>query len=422
MAIWYTSQDGAGNMDGTSAADAWAVATVNGTSWTTLNIAPTDTLYYLGLITTKLVINRSGTAGNPISLRGDYSGQECSVDVLQLDTACVSGMSSRTNIDFYGFTFRNATSDLISISTATPDKIRFYDCTFKDTLSTRRGLRFQCLTGGLVSGCSFINCMGTALYITTSPGVVVEDCICTDCGELGASNNTDGIAIDDGCDNAVVQRNTVTGQLGGDGSGIDIQDSVSSGTIQVLRNNCTGGEGSGISTTGNPTNLLVGNICTENKYNYFIKGSNQVNMYHCLSSNSTQNGIKAGATSPTYNSIQLTCINCIINDANSPESIFYINNSPSSALTIDNSIITTGSTYALSGSGSVSFATFTTGIDSAAGTTEADPQLYPDYQPKPASSCNRAGKAIDAFTHYGYNGRAFRKGTPTIGAFEQRFV
>jgi len=85
-----------------------------------------------------------------------------------------------------------------------------------------------------------------------------------------------------------------------------------------------------------------------------------------------------------------------------------------------NSLQTTGEVFG----GLLAFGSGTGGTNNYTNMSglEVDPQLYPDYQPKDGSPCTRAGVAIDAFTRYGYNGRAFRKGTPTIGAFEQRFT
>lgn len=44
-----------------------------------------------------------------------------------------------------------------------------------------------------------------------------------------------------------------------------------------------------------------------------------------------------------------------------------------------------------------------------------------DFRLKPTSPCIRTGASIDQYTHYGADGIAFRKGTPSIGAYEQEF-
>lgn len=67
MNTWYTTQAGAGVADGTSLADAWALANVD---WTGSGVQPGDTLVYSGTFTAAVVVGGSGTAASPIILQG----------------------------------------------------------------------------------------------------------------------------------------------------------------------------------------------------------------------------------------------------------------------------------------------------------------------------------------------------------------
>jgi hypothetical protein len=70
----YVTQDGAGAMDGTSLSDAWSLDLLNNIgSWaatpTAGKISPGDTVWLNGTITEKITIQRSGTAGSPVTIR-----------------------------------------------------------------------------------------------------------------------------------------------------------------------------------------------------------------------------------------------------------------------------------------------------------------------------------------------------------------
>lgn len=66
---WYVTAAGAGAMNGTSQANAWAINAIN---WFTIN--PGDTIYTCGMIRSPLTIQKSGVIGYPIIIRGDCSG------------------------------------------------------------------------------------------------------------------------------------------------------------------------------------------------------------------------------------------------------------------------------------------------------------------------------------------------------------
>ncbi len=77
----YVTQDGAGSMDGSSSANAWSVDNFNdAANWNTAantndkKIGPGDTVYFSGTITTKLLVQGSGTSGNYITLDGLEGG------------------------------------------------------------------------------------------------------------------------------------------------------------------------------------------------------------------------------------------------------------------------------------------------------------------------------------------------------------
>lgn len=70
MATYYVSQAGSGAADGSTVSDAMAIATFNATA---SGGAGGNTYYFLGTITTG-VNCPSGSAGNVITVRGDYTG------------------------------------------------------------------------------------------------------------------------------------------------------------------------------------------------------------------------------------------------------------------------------------------------------------------------------------------------------------
>jgi hypothetical protein len=78
---YYVTQSGAGGHDGKSLANAWSVSNFNNpANWSASDnldkIDPGDTIYFSGTITTRIVVQGSGTSGNYITLDG-YEAGDC---------------------------------------------------------------------------------------------------------------------------------------------------------------------------------------------------------------------------------------------------------------------------------------------------------------------------------------------------------
>lgn len=110
----YVTQAGAGDQNGTSLANAWAVSDFNNAAkWDTdvaddNKIGPGDTVYFSGTITTGLDPQGSGTSGNPIIIDG-YAAGDCD-PITECDdsgtcsggagsAALISGSGTRMTID-----------------------------------------------------------------------------------------------------------------------------------------------------------------------------------------------------------------------------------------------------------------------------------------------------------------------------------
>lgn len=129
-------------------------------------------------------------------------------------------------------------------------------------------------------------------------------------------------------------------------------------------------------------------------------GSTGNSILHCVADGNTAYTDPAGFRVDDCGSVEQNFTNCIA-----------LNSDLGLGNDVDSTNVTDSSNWA--------YNCTSTGFSSA---TTTDPQLFSDYQPKPTSPCNRAGLAPDALKRKGYNGRAFKSGNPTIGAFEQRFA
>lgn len=83
MANYFASQSGAGSNTGADPDNAWAVASI---PWTaTVDNDPDNVLYLLGAISSRVLVG--STTGHTI--RGDWPGQECTIDVADAADACI---------------------------------------------------------------------------------------------------------------------------------------------------------------------------------------------------------------------------------------------------------------------------------------------------------------------------------------------
>ena len=120
MATYYVGQTAAGDGTGSSVANCSAIATFNaGTA--PYDALDDDTVYLIGTITTEVVLVDNGTAGHPITIRGDSPGN---AGVLSLLT-----LSSNSYIDFIGIT-TTSTAARHGLLVSWSNNINFTDCTF----------------------------------------------------------------------------------------------------------------------------------------------------------------------------------------------------------------------------------------------------------------------------------------------------
>lgn len=93
MATYYASQAGVGAADGSSADNAWSIA---GIVWATLGAAE-NTLYLLGTITSTITPTSSGSSNTArITIRGDYTGNEASLESSGFHGIDINGYSNFT--------------------------------------------------------------------------------------------------------------------------------------------------------------------------------------------------------------------------------------------------------------------------------------------------------------------------------------
>jgi len=76
MTDWYVSAAGAGSKDGTLG-NAWD--TFANIDWTGSGVQPGDDLYVIGTVTGQLTVGGSGSAGLPITIRGDADGEDAGI-------------------------------------------------------------------------------------------------------------------------------------------------------------------------------------------------------------------------------------------------------------------------------------------------------------------------------------------------------
>ncbi len=81
---WYVSMAGAGSKNGTSAANAWD--TFANITWGAGGVVAGDTLYVIGTVTNQMTVGASGSAGSPITIRGDAAGETTGIITSETST------------------------------------------------------------------------------------------------------------------------------------------------------------------------------------------------------------------------------------------------------------------------------------------------------------------------------------------------
>lgn len=399
MAALYVAQTGFGAENGSSAANAIAIGDVT--------YANDNTYYFLGTITT--TIDLSGK--HRVVLRGDEASDPCTISGITGSGIYTHGSSD--DIEIVGFTIDACSSRGIYLveSAAVHNYFKVHDCVITGCGSS--GIKVGASAGGSV-------CTGVEIYDNTiasnqtgifcvdAPGMIVRNNVLTGNGVAGAGNNTDSISIDNGCDDALIELNVVTGQLGEDGAGIDIQNSTGTGTTVVRSNKITNGEGFGLHQVGIEDADFYGNLVLGCQNGFFIKsGDGPISPTTCnFYNNTTDSGIRVGQTTADNEEIELDLKNNIITSDSS--AAVWVDADVALNITSANNCFGAGATY--------------TNFTKDATDLEVDPGLDASSVPTNDSVINGGSRWWLGANPVGPDGEPLTDWTVTIGALQSTEV
>jgi hypothetical protein len=199
-ATWYVRPSGGsyGAEDGTSYVDAWDGFT--NITWGVGGVIAGDSLYVCGTHSEYLAIGASGSSGNPIIIRGDYSGDAGIINVAGAISVCLS-INSYSYITVDGLDLRNATTRMLFVRSQTTSINNFViqNCSFTGN-SGGIGLQLYCestynLSDVTISNCTFdtLDDDGIRFYFGTADGtgliytITIEDCTFASIANAGAA-------------------------------------------------------------------------------------------------------------------------------------------------------------------------------------------------------------------------------------------
>lgn len=297
----YVTQSGAGNEDGTTIGDAWAVAAFNDSGNWDLNantandvIGPGDTVYFSGTITSQIIPAGNGTSGNPIILDGYKAGDCDPINSECTDSALVqmTRNSSESNrgmmienkdyITVQDFRFKEVQTGIFirgGASTGESDFIIIKRCYVYNAwaVGIELGKYFNnangnnnCTIGGALGDGNYLldtmnggeNSRHLGLYEATN-AVISYNKVDTTFGDSRPSYSSNCIGMNN-CNKVLVEYNTLSNAVGG--AGVAIKEYSNSDIVvrfnHVLSNN--GNEGLGISVALSDRVYVYGNNVNNN--------------------------------------------------------------------------------------------------------------------------------------------------------------
>ncbi len=315
---WYVSTAGAGSKNGTSAANAWD--TFANITWGAGGVIAGDTLYVIGTVTNQMTVGASGSAGLPITIRGDASGQDAGVITSQTTGNPLGGADDWVQVgatNTYAFQTVNleptmfwlngtrmtfvewdtdaattaAVMDTVAncYSVDTANKIGYVRLTSNadpDTLGAdkdvfgvsrnfQHGITMTDKSYIMVTNLTFQKNTQQAVIVNASDNVlisdvIVENCTVTSTGRFGiVFNNTDTDSANR-MTNMVARNNTITdcGRSGLKGS-LGMDGTLFEGTTLSV----CGWWGDGVDQGSNQISIGASNNPNQNPINCIIRGN-----------------------------------------------------------------------------------------------------------------------------------------------------
>lgn len=419
MSTWYVRPASGtyGAADGTTYATAWDGWT--NVVWGVGGVVAGDTLYAAGTFTDEYAnVEDSGSAGSPITIRGDYPDDLGILDGDENQTGAIR-IAAYDYITVRNITLRNGTFAGLSAANAANSNIQALFVTVDGGSS--HGIN---IIGddALVEDCDVSGVDKSGIVVTASANAIIRRCTVIDCGPNDAGSNEDGIFIGNASYDYIVEYNTVTGFLGTAGgvAGIDVSTNDATPRAGIIRyNRVSACEVNGIKISdgtevhnvsiyynvlyNNPTNLFINAGGTQTVYNNVFYGATSRNIW-------VQGNPTAALTITVKNNIH---------GISSAGYYVWLNDSTNCTFNFSYNCYTLTDNFRYEADGKTFIQWQALSLDDT-GSINVDPAMVDpangNFNLAAVSPCRNTGVDVSLTTDY--RGRKIIGGTPDIGAYE----